>query len=450
MKWLIDKMEQWPRKTAIVWNEQESSYGELLKGIQTWASELDTLGVSTGHVVALEGDYSLAACSLLLALIQRQTIIVPLTRAVRSHRQEFLKTAEVQVIITVDNQDNWQVEQYDNQVTNPLTRRMTNMGAPGLVLFSSGSTGKHKAALHNYSKLIEKFRNPRHRMRTINFLLFDHIGGINTLLYTLSNGGTIITTQDRNPDTICELVERFKVELLPTTPTFLNLLLISESYRNYDMSSLRLITYGTEVMPKSVLKKLHHVFPNVRFLQTYGLSELGILRSKSRHSDSLWVKVGGDGYETKVVDDILWIRAESAMMGYLNAPHPFTEDGWFITGDAVEKNGEYIRILGRESEIINVGGEKVYPAEVESVLQMMAGVEDVTVRGERNPITGQIVKALVKLSTGETASEFRKRMREFCRDRLPNYKVPQKVDLVSNQMHGERFKKMRREQIENG
>jgi acyl-CoA synthetase (AMP-forming)/AMP-acid ligase II len=280
-------------------------------------------------------------------------------------------------------------------------------------------------------------------MRSINFLLFDHIGGINTLFYTLSNGGTVVTTSTRNPERVCRLIEKYRVELLPTTPTFLNLLLISEAHKNNDMSSLKLITYGTEVMPESILKRLHKAFPNARLLQTYGLSELGIMRSKSRDSDSLWVKVGGEGYDTKVVDGILWIKADSAMLGYLNAPSPFTEDGWFVTGDAVEVDGEYIRILGRKSEMINVGGEKVYPAEVESVLQMMPGLEEVAVTGENNPITGQIVRAQVKLSTGETVTEFRKRMREFCREKLPNFKVPQKVDIGSVDMHGERFKKMR-------
>jgi acyl-CoA synthetase (AMP-forming)/AMP-acid ligase II len=234
------------------------------------------------------------------------------------------------------------------------------------------------------------------------------------------------------------------VELLPTTPTFLNLLLLSESFRHYDLSSLKLITYGTEVMPESVLKRIHQALPNARLLQTYGLSELGILRSKSKDSGSLWVKIGGEGFDTKVVDDILWIRAHSAMMGYLNAPSPFTKDGWFITGDAVEVDGDYIRILGRKSELINVGGEKVYPAEVESVLQTMEGVEDVAVIGEPNPLTGHIVKARVKLATGEAVGKFRKRMREFCRGKLPNYKIPQKIVLESKELHEDRFKKMRR------
>ena len=443
IEWLIERMEQCKDDPAIIWHDQVLTYNDLLEAFEFWKLQIKSHGLSRGQVVCLEGDYSLNTCCLLLALIEKETIIVPLTKAVEAHRQEFLEVAEVQAVFTFDENDNLQVEQRAVKATNVITRQLIEIGDPGLVLFSSGSTGKNKAALHNYGKIMEKFKLPRHRMCAMNFLLFDHIGGINTLFYTLSNGGTVVTTLTRNPERVCQLIEKYRVELLPTTPTFLNLLLISEAYQNYDLSSLKLITYGTEVMPESVLKRVHGAFPNARLLQTYGLSELGILRSKSKSSDSLWVKVGGEGFETKVVDGILWIRAHSAMMGYLNAPSPFTEDGWFITGDTVEVDGEYIRILGRNSEMINVGGEKVFPAEVESVLQTMDGVEDVAVSSESNPITGQIIKARVKLSTGEKVSDFRKRMRRFCRDKLPNFKIPQKVVFDFDEMHSQRFKKMR-------
>jgi acyl-CoA synthetase (AMP-forming)/AMP-acid ligase II len=196
-------------------------------------------------------------------------------------------------------------------------------------------------------------------------------------------------------------------------------------------------------MPQSTLQRFHELFPDVRLQQTYGLSEVGILRTKSRSSDSLWVRVGGEGYETRVVDGMLEIKSASAMLGYLNAPSPFTADGWFKTGDAVEVDGDYLRILGRQSELINVGGEKVYPAEVESVLQQMEGVEDAAVVGEPNPITGMIVKAKVKLSTGENAAEFRRRMHSFCQGKLARFMVPQKVTLVEGPLWQDRFKKMR-------
>src|SRR5207247_5553917 len=179
-------------------------------------------------------------------------------------------------------------------------------------------------------------------------------------------------------------------------PTFLNLVLISEAYQRDHLSSLRLITYGTEPMPESTLKLLHSLLPRVELQQTYGLSEIGILRSKSRASDALWMRIGGEGFQTRVVDGLLEVKARSAMLGYLNAPSPFSEDGWFRTGDAVETDGDYFRILGRKSELINVGGAKVYPQEVEAVILELAEVAEATVWGAPNPITGNIVCARVR------------------------------------------------------
>jgi acyl-coenzyme A synthetase/AMP-(fatty) acid ligase len=367
-----------------------------------------------------------------------------LTEAAEVHREEFFDIAEVEVAVSFDEADNWDLVKRDVVATNPLSLQLRAKGEPGLVLFSSGSTGKSKAALHNFTPLLEKFKASRHRMVTLTFLLLDHIGGINTLLYTLSNGGNVVAVRSRDPDVVCQAIERYGVELLPTSPTFLNLLLISEAYKHYDLSSLKLVTYGTEVMPESTLRRVHELLPDVRLLQTYGLSELGILRSKSKDSRSLWVKVGGEGYDTKVVDGTLWIRAQSAMLGYLNAPSPFDEDGWMDTGDMVEVDGDYIRILGRQSEIINVGGQKVYPAEVESVLLQMANVEDAVVFGEKNPLTGNIVKARVNLAEPEEMRAFKKRMRTFCRDKLESYKIPVTVEVAEQEQFSARYKRMRR------
>jgi acyl-CoA synthetase (AMP-forming)/AMP-acid ligase II len=284
----------------------------------------------------------------------------------------------------------------------------------------------------------------RQRFRTLVFLLLDHIGGVNTLFYTLSNGGAVVLSADRSSSAVCEAIETHRVELLPTSPTFLNLLLLSGDLSKHDVSSLRLITYGTEPMPASTLEQACKALPNVRFLQTYGLTELGILRSQSRDSNSLWVRVGGEDFESKVVDGRLWIRAKSAMLGYLNAPSPFDAEGYFDTGDLVEVDGEWIRFLGRTSEIINVGGNKVHPTEVESTLLQMEGVADVVVRGQPNPLTGQIVVATVQLTTGETIEQFKIRMRQFCADRLAAYKVPASVRITDKPVYSARFKRIRK------
>lgn len=112
------------------------------------------------------------------------------------------------------------------------------------------------------------------------------------------------------------------------------------------------------------------------------------------------MKVGGAGTETKITGGTLWVRSESAMLGYLNAPSPFDEDGWYDTGDQVETDGEYIRILGRKSEIINVGGEKVFPAEVESVFLEIPNVRDVLITGRKIRLRARLLRRRPCLKRG--------------------------------------------------
>lgn len=440
---LLERFEGSRDEDALIWSQRAFSYGWLADTTRQWLRTLDEMAVPPGAVVSLEADFSPNAVALLLALVEHNCIVVPITRSIGAKTPEFREIAEVESILTIASDDAVTHEATGRTASHPLIMQLKDAGHPGLVLFSSGSTGRNKAALHDFVPLLNKFKTPRHSLRTLTFLLFDHIGGVNTLLYTLSNAGCVITVADRSPDAVCAVIEQFRVELLPTSPTFLNLLLLGRSYERYDLSSLRMVTYGTEVMPESTLQRIHAILPAVNLLQTYGLSEVGILRSKSKSSDSLWMKVGGEGFETRVVDGMLEIKAESAMLGYLNHDSPFTADGWFRTGDAVEVDGEYIRVLGRKSELINVGGEKVYPAEVESVILQMDGVEDAIVTGAPNPITGQMVEVRVRLSTDEDRTAFRRRMLAYCHERLAPFKIPQKVILVENALHSDRFKKLR-------
>jgi acyl-CoA synthetase (AMP-forming)/AMP-acid ligase II len=219
--------------------------------------------------------------------------------------------------------------------------------------------------------------------------------------------------------------------------------LLSEAHQRHDLSSLELITYGTEPMPESTLRRFHELFPHLQLTQTYGLSEVGILRSKSRSSDSLWVRVGGEGYETRVVDEMLQIRSASAMLGYLNAPSPFTDDGWFMTGDRVLVDGEWIRFLGRASERINVGGEKVFPAEVENVILELEDVAEVTVHGAKHAIMGEVVSAVVRPRPGAALEALPLAIKQHCVARLERFKVPVKIAIEDEPLHTERFKKRR-------
>ncbi|TDL48494.1 long-chain fatty acid--CoA ligase [Paenibacillus dendritiformis] len=440
---LINVFQNNKDKPMMVWKEKEYSYGWLLQRMEEWGVYVRARAVPKGSVVAIYGDYSPNSVALFLALIGHSCTIIPLTDSVKHKMEEFLEIGQAEFLFELDSDDTVKMSDLDRKADHPFLVQLKSELHPGLILFSSGSTGRSKAAVHDLTGLLEKYKVQRKAWRTISFLLYDHIGGVNTMLHTLSNAGCIYTVSDRQPDTVLAAISKYEIELLPTSPTFINLILFSEAYKRYDLSKLKMMSYGTEPMPESTLKRIGQILPHVKFLQTYGLSEVGILRSKSKSSDSLWVKIGGEGFDTRIVDGMLEIKSQSAMLGYLNAPSAFTEDGYFQTGDMVEVDGEYIRILGRKSEIINVGGQKVYPAEVESVILTVENVADVTVHAEKNLITGNIVCATVTLHKEEERKEVVRRIKSLCKQQLEAFKIPVRIYIMDGVQYSSRFKKLR-------
>lgn len=445
MQWLIDRFQANPATQAFVHDNRVVTYGEVARIIAENHALLEKTGIQQGETVVVLGDYSPEVFCLMMALARNQNIVVPLTRGAVIEETAALSISGCHWYITfAQNGMAFSIERRVVTVDNVLLANFLTEKAPGLILFSSGSTGRPKGILHNFNRVVEKFRKVRSPVVAIPFLMIDHFGGINTLLAITSSLGTVITVAERSVSNICQAIAQHRVELLPATPSFLTLLLASKAYSNFDLSSLKRITYGTEVMPQSTLDRIKALFPNVDLLQTYGLSEVGVLRSQSRSDGSLWVRIGGEGFQTKIINGILWIKSDYAMVGYLNAPSEFDEDGWFNTQDQVETDGEYFRILGRSTDLINVGGQKVYPAEVESVILELDNVLDVAVFGEPHTLLGQIVVARILLEHPETPESLKKRVRQACSQHLSSFKVPAKVVITTETLHSARQKKMRK------
>ena len=440
---MVDKFKD-NDQIAIIYDGKKYSYNELyikIKEIESFIKDK----IKSGEVVAILADYSFVSIALFFALYENKNIIAPITSTSQKEIDGKLKESFSTKIINLEN-EKLVITNIKSEASHKIINDLQTSKCAGLILFSSGSTGAPKAMIHNLDTLVDSYGDKKQKqINMLVFLMFDHIGGINTMLNILSMNATMIIPQNRNADDICKLIEEYKIAVLPSSPTFLNLILINRSYEKYDLSSLRMITYGTETMPEGLLNRLKAVFSKVKFLQTFGTSETGIAATSSKSSNSTFMKIDDENLEYKIVDNELWLRSKTQILGYLNrSMESFTNDGWFKTGDLVELDNEgFIKIIGRNKEIINVGGQKVLPSEVESVLLGMDEIEDCLVYGEQNAITGQSVSCDVVLKHGIDDSGFKMLVRKFCKDKLDNFKIPTRVNVVQKTEFTERFKKSR-------
>lgn len=447
--WLINRIQTYQDRPCLFQGEVAYNYAALAQKITETGDLLKASGIRRGDTVLLQADYSLQAIAALLALFECQAIAAPATALSPAEIESRITEANVQWHMTIQAESG-EIEILPTEIENapnPLVAQLKEAGHPGLVLFSSGSTGKPKAMVHDANRLLASFEKKRARhLSILIFLLFDHIGGLNTLFNGLASGAAIVIPDSRKPLTVAAAIERHAVKLLPASPTFLNLLLLSGACQKNDLSSLRFVTYGTEPMPLSLLKRLKEAFPKTNFIQTFGTSETGISQTVSRASNSTQIKIDDPETEYKIVDGELWLRSKRQILGYLNhETSRFTDDGWFKTGDSVEESRDgFLTIVGRREDMINVGGEKVTPSEVESILMEIPDVADCLVYGEKNAITGQIVAAQIIPRKKTSLPELKREIKNYCRKHLTPYKVPARISFPKAALFGNRFKKSRK------
>jgi acyl-CoA synthetase (AMP-forming)/AMP-acid ligase II len=440
---LLARFTAYSAKPALAGAWGVVTYAELAGLVARARHEITQLKLDRPTAFGLIGEHGPAASAWLLALAEAGHFVAPLSGNAAEHPAK-LALINAQWIVVAESLDWKLLPRVDEPSSHPLFQQLKEQGSSGLILFSSGTSGAPKAMVQDFAKLLATYESRRESdLAMLALLGFDHIGGINTLLNTLAAGSLLAVPASRSPADVAATIARHRVAILPASPTFLNLLLTAGL--TGELASLRVITYGTEPMPESLLARLKTAFPRVRFIQTFGTSETGITRTESPEPGSTFLRFEDPNLEWKVIDDELWLRSRTQIAGYLNASNErFTPDGWFRTGDKVEQGPDgTLRILGRLGEMINVGGEKLMPAEVEAIVLGVAGVADCRVRGEPHPLTGQTVVVDV-VSTLADQESLRSEIRTACRQRLARHKIPTRVTFVPS-VSGERLKKLRSE-----
>lgn len=444
--WFWEKIKAYGSRPAIVALGRSHTYEDLYNRVDEFKKSINE--IEKGEVVAILSDYSFDSVALFFALKDNKNIIVPITNQVQEEIDERIIESNSSFVLSLHKGKLVIKKNIDkSEEVHSFVQGLVDDERSGLILFSSGSTGKPKTMLHDLEAMMEMYKERKaKRFCFLVFLMFDHIGGLNTLFNCLSMGTKIVFPENRDAKYICNLIEKEQIHILPTSPTFLNLILISQAYLKNDLSSLKMITYGTEPMPESLLVKLKQVFPKVKLLQTFGTSETGILQARSKSSESTHIKIKDPNTEYKIVNGELWLKSKTRIVGYLNASmEQFTNDGWYKTGDLVEEmEGDYIKIIGRIQELINIGGQKVLPLEVEAVLLELDEIADCLVYPANNTITGQSVVADVQLVNELTRKDATRLIRKHCKSKLDAYKIPTKIYFLDNISFINRYKKDRK------
>ena len=307
-------------------------------------------------------------------------------------------------------------------------------------MMTSGTTGRPKVASHSLASLLARVRSSA--KLAVNregkwLLTYQPTGfaGVQVQLTAALTHGTIIAPLERTPGGFHAAARDGGVTQISATPTFWRAFLMVA-----DPAALPLkqITLGGEASDQATLDRLKAAFPDARITHIYASTEAGVVYAVHDGREGFpaaWLDDPDPralhGAQLRIRDGFLQIKTANAMAGYVTeSEQPLLDDGWLSTADECAVEGDRVLMLGRKDSTINVGGSKVYPLAVETVLLGLPGVTEARVFGTPNPVTGFLVAADVVLADGEDANEARGRILAACRETLAGYQVPRILKFV--------------------
>ncbi|WP_286901541.1 class I adenylate-forming enzyme family protein [Thermocrispum sp.] len=324
--------------------------------------------------------------------------------------------------------------------------------APGMVLFTSGSSGPPKAVVLAHRSVVANQHNLLSRSRLLPQTLsaetpqqvmlactpFFHVGGVSNLITQLIVGGRLVMTAGRfDAGEVLELIEREKVHRWGGVPTMAARVLAHPDFDRRDLSSLRSFPLGGAQVPEALLERMRAKLPQLRqrgLANTWGMTESGGFVTVAGNRDlARFPGTVGRPYpvaELRIDDPDdsgrgeIMLRSPTVMLGYLGADDGTVDaDGWLRTGDIGRINDEgYLFLTGRAKDIVIRGGENIACAHVERALLAHPDVVEAAVFGLPHEDLGEELAAAVTCRAGTAPTE--EELRAFLRRRLAHFEVP--------------------------
>ena len=482
-----------PDRTAMVFEDKRYTYGELSERVNRLANTLLGYGVQKGDMVAMLQVNCNQFIEVYFATAKVGGIFVPLNfRAKKDELSYMLNNCEAKVLfageryaemvnemrsdlskmehcVCIDGKKEG-MEEYEQVIASASPDEVfTDISDDDvtILMYTAGTTGRPKGVplTHNsFSMYVADNVTPVDiESQETNLLTVPlyHVAGVQAVMAAIYGGRTLAMMKQFEVNDWMNMVQQEKANRAMLVPTMLKWVVDAPDFSKYDLSSLKVITYGAAPMPFEVIKKAIELFPGVMFINAFGQTETastitslgpedhvitGTEEERAKKLKRLQFSIGKpmNDVQIKIVDDEgkdlplgevgeILAKGPRVMSGYWKdsekTAKAITPDGWLKTSDKgyIDDEG-YIYLAGRGDDMIIRAGENISPEELEDVLYAHPKVDDAAVIAVPDPEWGQEPKAIVVLKKGEQATI--DDIMEFCRGRLASFKRPRYVTFI--------------------
>jgi len=478
---------------AVIDGDDRLSAADLVDAARTFAAALVASGVDVGDRVAIWAPNSAAWITAALGAWEAGAVLVPInTRFKGREAADLLARSGARALVTVngfldtdyvamlrasgvelpelrttviasgeaaDGTEPWDAftARATGSARQAAARRAAAVGAEDRsdILFTSGTTGTPKGVVSTHSRTLSvatdwtAMTGLRSGDRYLQVNPYFHMFGLKAgILTSLVAGATMLPEPVLDVDRLLARVEHERVTVLPGAPTLYQSILDHPDRARFDLSSLRAGTIGAADIPIELVRRIFAELPYEAMISGYGLTEGGTAAGTAIDDDAETIAttvgrprpsfelrlVGGDGRNVRHGEPgEIVLRGASVMLEYLDDPEAtaaaLSPEGWLRTGDVGQLTEDgCIRIVGRSKDMFIVGGFNAYPAEIENALLRHPGVQQAAVIGIPDDRLGEVGMAFVVLQPGAHLDE--PGLVAWARERMANYKVPRRVEVV--------------------